>query len=177
MSAKTPAVLRGKTLIMGKTPLTATIRYNLLNPGGYHTVQGSIGQGQPEILNPILEQDQLIRVKSGTVQQGKFNMVLTESRVQGTMQLQYENFKIDMLSKPKGDPDKKPRQSLGKKILSVFANKAVLNTDNMPGINGYKEGQINTPHRKNRSVITFWIDGLTSGIRSTVGLSSKVPDK
>ena len=176
MSAKTPAVLSGSLLIMGKTSLRGTIRYNLLSPNGYHTIRGTIGNGQPEILNPILEQDQLIRVKSGTVQKGHFRMVLTNTGAKGTMQLHYQNFKVDMLSKPKADSkDKKPKQSLGKKILSVFANKVVLNTDNAPEENGFKTGEINTPYRQNRSVITYWIDGLTSGIRSSLGLSSKVP--
>ena len=176
MSAKTPAVLSGSLLIMGKTSLRGTIRYNLLSPNGYHTIRGTIGNGQPEILNPILEQDQLIRVKSGIVQKGHFRMVLTNTGAKGTMQLHYQNFKVDMLSKPKADSkDKKPKQSLGKKILSVFANKVVLNTDNVPEENGFKTGEINTPYRQNRSVITYWIDGLTSGIRSSLGLSSKVP--
>jgi len=176
MTTQTPAVINGSLLVMGKTSLAGTIRYNLLSPNGYHTIRGTIGNGQPEILNPILEQDQLIRVKSGTVQKGHFNMELTNNRITGTMQLHYLDFKVDMLSKPKaGSQDKKPKQSLGKKILSVFANKVVLNTNNNPAENGFKVGEINTPHRKNRSVITYWIDGLTSGIRSSLGLSSKVP--
>jgi hypothetical protein len=177
MSQKSPAILKGTALIMGKTKLNALIKYNLLSPDGYHTVSGTIGKGDPAILNPILEQDQLVRVKSGTVQKGEFNMVFNETEVKGTMQLHYKNFKVDLLSKPKPVEKKKTKQSLGKKLLSVFANKVVINTDNEPTENGYKTGKINTPRRQNRSVVTFWVDGLSSGIRSSLGLSSKVPDK
>jgi hypothetical protein len=177
MSAKTPLVARGSLSIMGQAPMQATLRMNLLDPQGYHTLRGTIGKGRPAILNPFMEPGHLIRVKSGLVHHGDFHMVLTNERATGTMHLTYDDFKVDLLSKEKEGGTEKPRkkQSLGKKVLSLVANKAVLNSNNIPGEGHYKAGRIDTKRRQTASTFTLWIDGLTSGTRSILGLKSQVP--
>jgi hypothetical protein len=177
MTARTPLVVRGSLSLMGQAPIRATLRMNILDPRGYHTIQGTIGKGQPAILNPFMEPGHLVRVKSGTVHHGDFRMVFTRDRATGTMHLTYDNFKVDLLSEETEKEARSPRrkQSLGKKILSVVANKAILNSNNMPDTGRYKTGTINTQRRETGSTFTFWIDGLTSGTRSIMGLDSQVP--
>src|SRR5690606_27225425 len=68
MSAKTPAVVEAKTKAYGKAPLAVTIRLNLLDPDGYHTIQGTAGPTDPAVLNPILEPSTFISVKEGSLQ-------------------------------------------------------------------------------------------------------------
>ena len=184
---------------MGQAHLQATMRINLLDPSGYHTIQGSVGKMNPKIFNPIVEPAEYVSVKSGQVEGGTFRMTLTSRKAEGSMRLTYENFKVDLLSKEK-EPEKqtgpapekkneKKKQSFGKKILTAIANKLVLNSNNKPETeeikaedksklplkNKFVIGKIDTNRRQNRSLFTFWIDGLTSGVRSTLGLKSQVP--
>ncbi|WP_026463419.1 hypothetical protein [Adhaeribacter aquaticus] len=182
MSAKNPAVLRGEVVVMGEAHVKAVTRVNLLDPQAQHIISGSIGKANPKIINPIIEPAYYVRVKSGTLQKGDFRMTLTRTAVTGTMHLYYDDFKVDLLSKDKSGNEeaskergKEKKQTVFKKVLTVFANKIVLNSNNNTLEGKFKEGKINSNRRMNRSFFTFWIDGLTSGVRSTLGLNSQVP--
>jgi hypothetical protein len=179
---------------MGKASMRVNIRVNLLDKNGYHTVQGWIGKCDPQILNPILEPTVLLSVKSGFLQEGSFQMQVFRNSATGTMQLYYQDFKVDLLSKSEStdqesataDKGNNKKQSFGKKVLSAIANKVLIKSDNKPEKeivaepapeNGLRVGKIKVTRRKERSIVTYWIDGLASGVLSSIGMSSKLPQK
>ena len=194
ISNKNPAIIKGQGLVMGKASMRVNIRVNLLDKNGYHTVQGWIGKGDPQILNPILEPTVLLSVKSGFLQKGSFQMQVFRNSATGTMQLYYQDFKVDLLSKSEStdqepataDKGDNKKQSFGKKVLSAIANKVLIKSDNKPEKeivkepapeNGLRVGKIKVTRRKERSIVTYWIDGLASGVLSSIGMSSKLPQK
>lgn len=164
ISGKNPAVLTGSGLLMGKALMKATVRLPLLDPSGYHHIKGSIGKGDPAILNPMVVPSMLVRVKSGFVQNGSFEVELTKTSAKGTLQLQYNNFKIDLLSQ-----GKKKEQSFGKKIKTAVANKLVLKSDSESDGKAPRQGGIAVRRRPERSFLTYWKDCLANGVLSVVG--------
>ncbi len=165
MSAKNPAVVDAKASVNGDAPLAVTIRLNLLDPNGYHTIQGSAGPANPATLNPILEPTTFISVKEGSLQKSDFNIELSRNKATGNLNARYQDFKVDVLTK---DEDK--RQSLGKKVLSKVANKIVINSDNPKNGDKLRPGTINVVRARNRSVFNYWKDCLVGGFRTAAGI-------
>lgn len=164
ISRKKPAVLKVSGYLMGKVFMQATIRLALLNANGYHALEGTIGKGAPAILNPIIEPSMLVSVKSGFLQQGTFRVELTKTAAKGFMQLQYHDFKIELLSK-----DKEKKQSFGKKIKSFVANQLVLKSESEENGQAPRTGTIDVQRRKERSFLTYWKDCLANGVLSVIG--------
>ncbi|ALI99910.1 hypothetical protein [Rufibacter tibetensis] len=164
ISRKRPAVLKGSGLLMGKARLQATVRLALLDPNWYHSIEGTIGKGYPAILNPMVEPSMFVSVKSGVLQSGSFRVELTKTSAQGSMKLQYEDFKIDMLNK-----DEENKQSLGNKIKSLVANKVVLKSASEEDGKAPREGKIQVKRRSERSFLTYWKDCLANGVLSVIG--------
>lgn len=165
MSADNPAVIDAKAELYGKAPIAATIRLDLLDPNAYHTIQGTAGPADPAVLNPILEPTTFISVKEGSLQKSDFSMELYRNKATGNLNVRYQNFKVDVLTK---DDDK--RQSFGKKILSKVANKIVITSDNPKQGEELRPGDIQVVRAKSRSVFNFWKDCLVSGFRTAAGI-------
>ncbi|GGK56438.1 hypothetical protein ACD591_14805 [Rufibacter glacialis] len=164
ISAKRPAILKGSGYLMGKALMQATVRLALLDPNGYHSIEGTIGKGYPAILNPMVEPSMFVRVKSGFLQRGSFKVELTKTSATGHMQLQYDDFKIDLLNK-----EKEEKQSLGNKIKSLVANKLVLKSESEEDGKAPREGAIQVKRRPERSFLTYWKDCLANGVLSIIG--------
>ncbi|WP_192820139.1 hypothetical protein [Rufibacter sp. LB8] len=164
ISRSKPAILKASGLIMGKAAMQATVKMPLLDPAASHSLEGSIGKGYPAILNPMVEPSMLVRVKSGVLQRGYFNVNLTRNTASGVMQLQYDEFQIDLLSK-----GKEKKQSFGKKIKSFIANKIVLKSESEDDGKAPRKGTISVQRRRERSFLTYWKDCLANGVLSVIG--------
>ena len=167
MSTKNPAVMELRTAIMGKAPLKALIQLNLLDPGGFHTITGSVGETDAGILNTILAPTSFVSIKSGFLQKSSFQVRLSREKASGTMRAHYTDLEVELLSK-----DKEERQSWGKRLLSALANKTAVESDNVPIKGEWRVGQITVTRKKNRSVFNYWKDCLASGLLSSAGLEN-----
>jgi hypothetical protein len=140
------------------------VRLPLLDPNGYHSMEGTIGKGYPAILNPMVEPSMFVRVKSGLLQKGAFKVELTKNSAQGSMLLQYDDFKIDLLSK-----DEEMKKTLGSKLKSLVANKLVLKSESEEDGKAPRSGKIAVKRRVERSFLTYWKDCLANGVLSIIG--------
>ena len=175
MSRKKPAVVKARAKLMGKTPMQVTIRLPLLDKSGYHTLQGNIGSGGPQMLNPILVPTNFIKVDKGYVQSIRFDVTLNRRRATGTMRAIYQNLEIELLSTgAKSGKD----QGLGKKILSKVADWFLIENSN-PDKKGEKPriARISVNRKKERSVITYWKDCIAMGLMSSMGLEKMAESK
>ncbi|MDX5436991.1 MAG: CCDC28 family protein [Pontibacter sp.] len=175
MSRKNPAVVKARAMLMGKTPMQVTIRLPLLDKSGYHTLQGNIGSGGPQMLNPILVPTNFIKVDKGYVQSIRFDVTLNRRRATGTMRAIYKNLEIELLSTgAKSGKD----QGFGKKILSKVADWFLIENSN-PDKKGEKPriARISVTRKKERSVITYWKDCIAMGLMSSMGLEKMAESK
>ncbi|MGV3540016.1 MAG: hypothetical protein ACO1OQ_09405 [Rufibacter sp.] len=163
MTRNSPAVLNASGYIMGKAYMAGTVRLNLLDPSGAHTLEGRIGKGNPAVLNQMLEPILGVSVKSGVLEKGTFTVRLNKASASGSMLVQYDDFKIDLLSKKQ-----EKRQSLGKKILSFAANKLVIDSDSPSNGKEPKQVPIQVQRRPDRSVLTYWKDCLANGVMTAI---------
>lgn len=171
ITLENPAVIQAHTMVMGKASLQLQIRVPLLNKNCYHTISGKLGETNPEILNNILAPTSLVSIKNGYIREANFDIELTKARARGSMQLIYEDFKIDILSK-----DEEKEQSFGKKILSKVVNWVAIKENNTPSKEegeGLRIGKITVDRENTQTVFSYWKDCMVSGLLSSAGLENK----
>lgn len=165
VTIKKPAVIQAKTWVMDRANLDVTIRLPLLHDAGYHTIEGTIGETNLQLLNPILIPTSFVKLESGQVRSGKFRAELSQAAANGSMTLIYNNLKVDLLSK---DADKD--QSFGKKLLSKLANKVAIKESNPSKGEEPRVGEISVSRDPQKSVFNYWKECLSSGFLSSMGL-------
>ncbi|MEJ8802400.1 hypothetical protein [Pontibacter sp. H249] len=175
ISKSKPAVVSARALLMGKTEFQATARLPLLDKNAFHTLEGSLGSGNPEMLNPILVPTNFIKVDEGYVRQITFNATLNRNGAKGSMKALYSNLEIEVLSKGATSEED---QSLGKEIISQAANWFLIKSSN-PDDKGEKPriGEINVTRNKQGSFITYWKDCIVSGLMASIGLEKMADNK
>ncbi|MDX5438492.1 MAG: DUF748 domain-containing protein, partial [Pontibacter sp.] len=167
ISIDNPAVIQASTLVMGKAPLSVTIRLPLLQENGYHTLRGNIGEANPEIQNSILVPTSFIRIESGHISRGEFSAELTNDRANGTMKVIYSNLSVEMLSKGSGG-----EQGLGMEILSEVVDWVAIKDSNPMEGEQVRIGNITVTRNAQKSVFNYWKNCLASGFISSMGLKS-----
>jgi hypothetical protein len=172
MSMDNPAIAQASSMVMGKAAVNLTVRMPLLQKNGYHTLEGEIGNAKPAILNPILAPTVFISVESGSVASARFNAELNDTRAKGSMQVIYQNLKIDLLSKGEDT-----EQSFGKKVLTKVANKVVIKSEN-PDNDGEEPrvGEIEVERDLERSVFSYWKDCIVHGFLANMGVAGIVSE-
>jgi phenolic acid decarboxylase len=170
VSMDIPAVAQASGMVMGKAAVNLTVRLPLLHKNGYHTLEGEIGSANPAILNPILAPTVFVSVESGSIASARFNAELNDTHAKGSMQVIYQNLKIDLLSKGEDT-----EQSFGKKVLTKVANEVVIKSENPE--NGSEEprvGEIEVERDMERSVFSYWKDCIMNGFLANMGVAGIV---
>jgi hypothetical protein len=164
MSARNPTVTRLKLSFKNQGTMQLTSRLNLLDPNCNHSFKGSFGKCDLQVFNSLLEPTFALRIKSGMVKNGRFNMKLNRHSASGDMLLLYDNFKIQLLRS-----DGKS-QSLGDRITSFFANAFVVKSQNPEDGNPPRRVAVNVTREGNQSFISYWRKCLQTGFMTSVGI-------
>jgi hypothetical protein len=142
--------------------LTAEIRYNLNSKYGYFQVKGSLEPMSISKINQYMSKSHPVEVKSGKVDELRFNYAGGNNSVTGEMEFKYSDLKIQF-RKILNEEEK------GDKLLSWLANVA-LSQDN-PKKNGrFRVGKIEFRRDTRKSMFSYWTNSLVSGFQSTVGM-------
>ncbi|RIJ41562.1 AsmA family protein [Pontibacter oryzae] len=165
MTLKTPAVIHASTKVMGKAPLQFTLRMPLLSNNGYHRIEGHIGETDPAILNPILSPTAFVRIESGHISRGDFDIKLTKDNATGEMKIIYSNLDVELLNKGSGG-----KQGLGKEIISEIADWVAIKDSNPKDGKDPRIGDITVNRNTQTSAFSYWKDCLASGFLSSMGL-------
>lgn len=160
-----PAVINASSMVMDRAKLELTVRLPLLNQNGYHTLEGSVGEGNLQMLNPILVPTGFVRIESGYVRRGRFKAELNKTNANGSLYLLYDDLKVELLSKGTGGD-----QSLGKEVLSFLANKVAIKGSNPSKGEEPRTGSITVTRDPKRSVFSYWKECFNSGFLSSMGL-------
>ncbi|WP_157593646.1 hypothetical protein [Pontibacter actiniarum] len=167
-SIQNPTVLEASTRVMGKAQLHVTFRLPLLHKNGYHTLRGSFGETNPEMLNAILVPTSFVRVESGYISSGEFSAELTNDSANGKMTVIYSNLDVEMLTKGAGG-----KQGLGKEVISEVADWVAIKDSNPMNGEAPRVGNITVTRNPHSSMFSYWKDCLASGFLSSMGLKSK----
>lgn len=113
--------LQSSSRIMGVIPLRSLWKMSLsTNDGSFH-VTGNVGAFMPEVMNPVLEPLGMASIRTGSVSQLDFEINGTHRESSGTVLLNYDNLRVDLLKKDKEDSLKK------KGFISFLTNADIKN--------------------------------------------------
>lgn len=118
-----------RTRVMGTGDLAVDFRFDLLDSLGAHTYQAEVGPMDAAAFNRMLTPQMRVEVEQGTIRRLRFDMEANDRRTTGTLQLDYDGLKVNLLRKD-ADGGTSP-----KRIVSFFANRFLLNDSN-PDANG-----------------------------------------
>jgi hypothetical protein len=154
------ATLKATSFVMGKGLLKAEFSLPYGKSQVYNA-KGSIGNFSLHRLNPILENLAFVSVTSGRLNQLTFNFDYTDRRSSGSVVVNYEDLKINSLTKEKS-PEKNE--------LKTFIVNTLLRKNKDEKVDMEKRtGTIEFERERKRAIFHYWWRSLLSGIKSSAG--------
>jgi hypothetical protein len=148
-----------------------SLRANVLDPHGAHTVSGAFGATPLAILNPMILPTRGLRLRSGQIDQIRFRMQLDHRQAQGTMWATYHDLKLDLLNRQN-------RPGLLHRVKTSAANGLFLRDNNprKPG-EAVETGSMTSNRELRYSVFSLWRQGLVSGMLNSAGVPAALAKK
>jgi len=148
-----------KSMIMGKSEITAHFDFNLQRSDDYFTAKGNLKTISGTEFNKMVGPLMMVEVQSGDIHSAAFYFSATDDASQGSLDLVYENLKVEVLKQK--DPTKKA------KTWSWIANEFVIK-NNMPDTPKYRTGIIGFERRKDKAIVNFLWNSVKTGLISTI---------
>ncbi|UOG73586.1 DUF748 domain-containing protein [Hymenobacter tibetensis] len=148
-----------------------TLRANLLDPQGKHTLTGTLGPTPLAVLNPMITPTRGLRLRSGQIEQIRFQMQLDRQQAQGTMWASYHDLKLELLNG-------KNRPGVLHRLETSVVNGVFLR-DNNPRKPGeeLKSGAMRSARELRFSAFTLWRQGIVSGMLNSAGVPAVLAKK
>ncbi len=170
----TLALIQDKTMeadvtayLMNTGKLDVVFTFDMLDNRGAYTYKGRLGpmNGKPlnRIITPLLNAE----IASANIKGVSFDMQADDYRAWGTLQLDYDNMKLNLLT-----TDEEGQKS-SMKVASFLANSFIINDSN-PDANGkYHSGRINYTRPHDYSFFKSMWKSLLEGIKQCAGISKE----
>jgi hypothetical protein len=162
------ATLKASSYLMGKGLINAEFSLPY-NKAQVYNAKGSLGNLSLYRLNPMLENIAFMSVTSGKLNQLSFNFDYTDLRSNGTVLINYEDLKINSLTKEK-DPEKN-------EFMSFVVN-TILKKDKDASLDKERRmGTVDFERDRRRAIFHYWWNSVLTGIKSTALESPKKKEK
>lgn len=142
---------------MGAGKLQAHFRFDLTSTA--YSYSGSLGEMDLPDANVACIPMALLEIQSGHINELTFDIQANDDVAKGTMEFDYENFKINLL---------KDKEEKKKGILSFLANTLALKNKNTKEKKNFRTGIIYSERDKSRSFFHHLWTALRSGLQSTL---------
>ena len=148
-----------------------TLRANLLDPAGRHTVTGVFGAAPLAILNAMTVPTRGLGFRSGQINRIRFQMELSQAAAEGTMWGHYTDLKLQLLNR-QNKPGRLHR------VGTSLVNGILIRDDNprQPG-QPLQPGRMSSGRERRFSVFSLWRQGLVSGLLNSAGVPSGLAKK
>ncbi|MDF7812251.1 DUF748 domain-containing protein [Hymenobacter sp. YC55] len=159
----------GRVQQLGAAQLS--LRANVLDPSGVHTISGRFAGVPLAILNPMILPTRGLRLRSGQIEQMRFQMQLNRQKAQGTLWAEYHDLKLQLLNREN-------RPGILHRLETSVVNGVFLR-DNNPRKPGeeLKPGKVNSRRELRYSVFSLWRQGLVSGMLNSAGVPEGLAKK
>lgn len=154
------------TSFLNKAPLNVNWKF-YMNGTGRFDIKGKLGAMVASEVNPISEPMGPARLEDGKIQSFEFNLKGSNNNINGTVLFLYEDLKISLLEKDKGE-----KELDRKGVTSLFAN-IMIKDDNPTRKNEPRRIQVDLARDPNRSIFYLIWKGMFKGIQETVGIKKK----
>ena len=151
---------------MGQGRLKTHFKFDLLAKDGAFSYSGQLNGLNGSVLNAVTKPLGMMHIRSGAVQELKFNIKANASNAHGKMEFKYNDLAIAVLKREEGSGGFS-RQGL----LSLLANTIVINPANPNARGIFKVANIDYERKPNRSFFNFIWKTIFQGIRHSVGVT------
>lgn len=157
------AVLAGNTYIMGQGKFDIEARFFLSDAKNLHWLKGELSEMQMTSFNEMLEYVFPVRIKSGIIKTGKFDLKLNDRSAKGKMWLKYNDLKVEVINR---------------KFASFVANSFVVTNHNPSRTFApLRVGEMNSRRNPSRSIFSYWGYSVLNGFKTSIGLRGKKQQK
>mgnify|MGYP002780672020 CR=1 FL=1 len=171
MRAASPLTGTATGWLQNRCRAQVSLRANLLDAAGRHTLRGELGAAPLAMLNPMLVTTRGMRIRQGQVHHIRFSMQLDHRAARGTAWAAYSGLKVQLLNQQE-KPGLLPR------IGSTLVNGLLLRDDNPRQAGGTLEpGRIASRREWRSSVFSLWRQGLVSGLLNSAGVPGALAKK
>ena len=152
-------IAKATALVYDRTPVEMTYKASMASTRDAFTIDARLGALPFSVFNRMT--DDLLNVKAtqGKIHSLRLHMNGNEQQATGTLDLAYEDLKIDLV--PAAD------QWHEGKLKNLFGN-ALVRSKNLPGEKNYRQGVFTVERRKNRAIFNFLWQGVKAGSVNTM---------
>lgn len=161
--------LYGSATIQDSCQLKVSMNYLMNHPENKFTAKGSLSPFHMRILNPVLEPLAMISIRSGIVNQFKFDFSANQTSANGQLFFGYDNLKISVLAMKDGN-------TKDSRFASFLANSLLLRSKNPRGKELLPD-EIAFQRDQKRSVLNYWWKSIFSGIKNTLDIKDNKPEE
>jgi hypothetical protein len=152
--------IMAEAMLMGRGKANLNFKGKIFESQNTFSLNGSLSEMDAMALNPILENNASIIVRSGRIDGMNFSMTANNNKATGIMKLLYHDLNIEVTT---ADGDAGLRESL----MTFVANLAVINKNPGRG-QEIREGAIDFERDTERSIFNYWVKSILSGVTSSV---------
>ena len=154
--------LDGTATMMDSCKMRLNMNFQMNHPGNLFSASGSLSPFNMRILNPALEPLSLVSIRSGRVNQFKFNLTADKTKATGQLMFGYNDLHISVLELKNGNTKKA-------KFATFMANSLLLKSKN-PREKELLPDEISFKRDPKHSVVNYLWKSIFSGIRNTLGI-------
>jgi len=159
-------VIRAQGEFMKSAQMNVLMSIPISSPVFSLRYSGSLGGMKLSALNPFLDPAEQVRVKSGSLQAGSFDIDVTAGHARGSVRAVYKDLTIAAINKHTGDEN-----GMVDVIASFVANNIKVRTNNVPDNSGaMKIGNVKYTRQRDDPFFRFVWFALRSGVGDVVGL-------
>jgi hypothetical protein len=159
--------LNAHAYLMGKGKLSVHLKAGIFDIRNTFSIIGTLSEMDARELNPILEKNSFISVKSGIIDAMSFSFTANNDRATGVMTLRYHDLDVAVINK------RTDKTSAIKERLSSFAaNIKILDSNPLPG-EKVRTGIIAYDRDPEKFLFNYSFKSILSGIKSSLVLKTK----
>jgi hypothetical protein len=147
-------------MLMDRGKVTLNFKGKIFENQNTFSLNGSLSAMDASALNPILENNASIFVRSGRIDRMNFSLTANNSKATGIMNLLYHDLNIEVTN-AEGNTGLKER------FVTFIANLAVINKNPGRG-QEVREGIIDFERDSERSIFNYWVKSILSGVTSSL---------
>lgn len=159
-------------LLMGRGRFDVGLDLNLEDKTASFKLDGSVGNMNASLFNPILRPLTLVQIRSGFIEQMQFSFTGNLNSTKGKLSVKYNDLKIAILKKKENTTRLK---KMG--IASIAANVLVLNSENPSPGQAFRIARVQYLRPDSVSFISMNAKGMLIGLRDIIGLDPVTQQK
>lgn len=155
-------ILNSNGLLMGYGLISISMEGKLFDNDNVFSLIGTLSAMEARELNPILENNAFISVRTGKIDKMTFSFTSSNSRSHGRMNLLYHDLDIAVINKVTDETT-----AFKERVISFIANKKIMNSNPLQGENT-REGIIEFERDTERSFLNYSFKSVLSGVISSL---------